>query len=631
MATFQLSPGVVTNEIDLTTIVPGVGTTEGAYCGDFQWGPINQIITVTDEADLVSRFHKPDSNTFESFFSAANFLQYSNNLKVVRSANTSAAKNATGDANGVLIQNEDSYLSTYYNGEGSVGEWAAKYAGSLGNSLKVSLCPSANAFQGTLVATANVTSGNTTVIFSANTQTDATRPLKAGDLLKIGSYGAVQVVSFSGNNVTVNTGSLFTTSTAQTAVGLWAYASEFESAPGTSDYALRTNGSNDELHVIVIDEDGAFTGYANTVVEKFGFVSKASDAKNNDGTTNYYRDVILNRSSYVYWMDHPAGGTNWGSLANGTTFTPVNAPSTVSLGGGVYDPSTTANRILGYDKFLNADEVDISLIISGNADATLGTYLIQSLAERRKDCVVFLSPSKSSVVDNHGREQDDVITFRNTLPSSSYAFLDSCWKYQYDKYNGVYRWVPMNGDIAGLAARTDKERDPWFPIAGFNRGQIKNVTRISWMPNQANRDELYKKGINPVCTFPGEGTILYGDKTLLSKPSAFDRLNVRRLFIILEKSIARAAKYTLFEFNDAFTRAQFVNMIEPFLRNVKGRRGIYDFKVVCSEINNPPVVIDRNEFVGDIYIKPARSINYITLNFVAVGSGVVFEEVVGKF
>lgn len=630
MPTFMLSPGVQTTEIDLTGIVPSVGTTEGAFAGDAAWGPINKIITLADEADLVNRFHKPDANTYESFFTAANFLQYSNNLKFVRAANVSAVLNATSNGTGLLIQNEESYISDYYDGSGSTGEWAAKYAGSLGNSLKIATCPSSNVFEGTLAATANVGIGNTTVQFSANAQVDAQRALRVGDLLEIGSFGAVKIVSLSGNTATVNTSAFFTSNlSAQTATGIWAYASEFESAPGTSTYATRTNGSNDEMHVIVIDEDGQFTGQANTVVEKFGFVSKASDARNNDGTTNYYRDVILNRSKYVYWLDHPSAGTNWGNPAAGTTFTPVNYPTYASFGGGVSASPTVAQRMTAYDLFRNADEVDVSLVLAGPADATLITYLIQSLAEYRKDCVVFCSPSKASVVDNAGNEQDAVIAFRNTLPSSSYAFLDSSWKYQFDKYNGVYRWVPMNGDIAGLAARTDKERDPWFPIAGFNRGQIKNVTKISWMPNQTNRDEIYKKGINPICTFPGEGTILYGDKTLLSKPSAFDRLNVRRLFIILEKAIAKAAKYTLFEFNDQFTRAQFVNMVEPFLRDVKGRRGVYDFKVVCNETNNTPVVIDRNEFVGDIYIKPARSINFITLNFVAVGTGVVFEEVTG--
>ena len=257
--------------------------------------------------------------------------------------------------------------------------------------------------------------------------------------------------------------------------------------------------------------------------------------------------------------------------------------------------------------------------------------MIGSVAEARKDCLVFLSPRRDDVVDVPGSERANITTFRNLLTSSSYAVIDSSWKYQYDKYNDVYRYVPMNGDTAGLCVRTDTERDPWFSPAGFNRGQIKNVIRLSFNPTKAERDELYKIGVNPVVTFPGEGTILFGDKTLLAKPSAFDRINVRRLFIVLEKAIAKAAKFSLFEFNDEFTRAQFVALVEPFLRDVQGRRGIYDFRVVCDETNNTGEVIDRNEFIGDIYIKPARSINFIQLNFVAVRTGVAFDEVVGKF
>jgi len=286
--------------------------------------------------------------------------------------------------------------------------------------------------------------------------------------------------------------------------------------------------------------------------------------------------------------------------------------------------------VTAYDLFDPAESVDINLVVSGPADATVATSLI-SMAETRKDCLVFLSPTKANCVDNAGDEVTDIKTYRDTLTSTSYAVLDANWKYQYDKYNDVYRWVPLNGDIAGLCARTDLERDPWFSPGGLNRGIIKNSIKLAWNPTKTNRDDLYVKGINPIVTFQGEGTVLFGDKTLLAKPSAFDRINVRRLFIVLEKAIARAARFSLFEFSDQFTRASFVNLVEPFLRDVQGRRGIYDFRVVCDESNNTPEVIDRNEFVGDIYIKPARSINFIQLNFVAVRTGVSFDEVVGKF
>ncbi len=275
-----------------------------------------------------------------------------------------------------------------------------------------------------------------------------------------------------------------------------------------------------------------------------------------------------------------------------------------------------------------------SLILGGDGNLTKSVHIINNIAEVRKDCIAVISPRRSDVVNNSGyvgKDVDDTITYRNSLPSSSYAVLDSGYKYIYDKYNDIYRYVPLNGDTAGLMVRTDNERDPWFSPAGFNRGQVKNVIKLATNPTKGQRDQLYKSGINPVVTFPGQGTVLFGDKTLLAKPSAFDRVNVRRLFIVLEKAIATAAKFTLFEFNDEFTRAQFRNLVEPFLRDVQGRRGIYDFRVVCDESNNTPEVIDRNEFVGDIYVKPARSINFIQLNFVAVRTGVEFSEIVGNF
>lgn len=559
---FQLSPGVNVSEIDLTTIVPSVATSIGAFAGPFAWGPIGEIITISDEVRLVDRFGNPDSNNYEYWFSAANFLAYTSNLKIVRAVNITTTRNATanGANNVALIKNEDDYLDNYSSGNTIYGIAAARYAGVIGNTLKVS------------VADANTYSG-------------------------------------------------------------WTYASQFTSSPGTSTYVSNKGGTFDEVHVIVIDEDGLFTGTRGTVLEKFGFVSKASDAKDDSGNGNYYKQVLQNKSKYIYWTSHPttlSTGTSWGSTANNTAFANLTANVTVSLSGGVDGTISTANVVTAYDYFSNAESVDISLIVSGPADATIATALTTT-AETRKDCVVFLSPQKTNVVDNSGSETTAVVAYRNTLTSSSYAVLDSNWKYQYDKYNDVYRYVPMNGDVAGLCARTDQERDPWFSPGGLNRGIIRNVIKLAWNPTKTNRDDLYIKGINPIISIQGEGTVLFGDKTMLSKPSAFDRINVRRLFIVLEKAIARAARFSLFEYNDQFTRAQFVALVEPFLRDVQGRRGITDFRVVCDESNNTGEVIDRNEFIGDIYIKPARSINFIQLNFVAVRTGVSFDEVVGKF
>ena len=559
---FQLSPGVNVSEIDLTTIVPSVATSIGAFAGPFAWGPINEIITISDEVRLATRFGNPSSTNYEYWFSAANFLAYTSNLKIVRAVNISTTRNATanGANNVALIRNEEDYQENFTSGNTVYGVVAARYAGEIGNTLKVSLC-------------------------DANTYTG------------------------------------------------WAFASQFTSAPGTSTYVSNKGGANDEIHLVVVDEDGLFTGTRNTVLEKFAFVSKASDAKDDSGNNNYYKEVLQNKSEYIYWMSHPTtvtGNIAFGAAAAANTFQLLTANVTVSLSGGVDGAITTANVVTAYDSFDNAESVDISLVVSGPADQTLADSLI-SMAETRKDCMVFLSPEKADCVDNAGSETTDIVAYRNTLTSSSYAVLDSNWKYQYDKYNDVYRWIPLNGDIAGLCARTDQERDPWFSPGGLNRGIIRNVIKLAWNPTKTNRDDLYVKGVNPIVSFQGEGTVLFGDKTLLSKPSAFDRINVRRLFIVLEKAIARAARFSLFEYNDQFTRAQFVALVEPFLRDVQGRRGITDFRVVCDESNNTGEVIDRNEFIGDIYIKPARSINFIQLNFVAVRTGVSFDEVVGKF
>jgi hypothetical protein len=414
----------------------------------------------------------------------------------------------------------------------------------------------------------------------------------------------------------------------------WPYRSQFTANTGTSSYVSNVGGANDEVHIVVVDEDGLWSGTSGTVLEKYAFVSKASDARDDSGNSNYYKNVVSSKSKYVWWVAHPAtanlsSGTAWGSTANATSFKTTTANVEYSLSSGADGTVGTSQITTAWDNFKNAESIDISLCVTGTGNSTIAGYVISNIVESRKDCVAFLSPEKTDVVDNAGNEAADVTAYRDTLTSSSYAVLDSGYKYQYDKYSDVYRWIPLNGDIAGLCVRTDNERDPWFSPGGMNRGIIKNVIKLAWNPTKTDRDTLYQKGVNPVVSFPGEGTVLFGDKTMLSKPSAFDRINVRRLFIVLEKAIARAARFSLFEFNDQFTRAQFVSLVEPFLRDVQGRRGITDYRVVCDETNNTGEVIDRNEFVGDIYIKPARSINFIQLNFVAVRTGVSFNEVVG--
>lgn len=627
---YQLSPDVVAREFDLTTYVPGVGTTEGAFVGNFTWGPLEEIVTVSSESELENRLGKPDVNTFVSYFTSANFLAYARNLKLVRANANSKTAVANTTSGSVTIKNETHYEEAYYDGSGTYGSWAARYPGELGNSLKVSICPSSNAYESTHSLTANATAGTNTIVFTDVVSNDTVRQAVVGDYINIDSQGDLLVTAVSGNTVTVNT-SITSNATSANVVSKWYYADEFEQAPSTSDYVSSRGGSGDEMHVIVIDEDGKFSGVPNTVLEKFAFVSKASDAQASSGVSSYYREVIKNTSQYIWWMDHQTGGTNWGTASQTTTFTPVNNTEYTSLAGGEDAAPSTSHVVTAYNLFKNIEEVDISLVMTGAWGQTVVTHVINNICEYRKDCVAIVSPERSDVVQNEGDEPTDVIAYRNNLPSSSYGIMSDNWKYQFDRFNNVYRFVPDNGDIAGIMVRSDEDTDPWFSPAGLNRGQVKNVQKMAWSANKTERDELYKKGINSIVTFPGEGTVLWGDKTLLAKPSAFDRINVRRLFIVLRKAISKAARYTLFEQNDRFTRAQFVAMIEPYLRDVQGRRGIYDFRVVCDESNNTGVVIDRNEFIGDIYIKPAKSINFITLNFVAVGTSVAFEEVVGQY
>ena len=621
---FQLSPGVNVTEIDLTTVVPAVAATGGCIAGEYAWGPIMERKLLGNEDSLANMFGKPNNKTAISFYTAANFLAYGNNLQVVR-VEQEGQLNASTDGAGVLIKNDEDWENNFEGGQNIVADryFAAKHAGAIGNSLKVSICASANAFEHTQTVS---------TVGTALTLTDANDFIAVGSLIISG--GETKIVTAVDSSGATLDSAFEADLTAEEVTVQWEYATSFDGAPGTSPYAEKRGAVNDEIHIAVIDEDGEISGTKGQVIEVFPFVSKAPGALNADGSTNAYKNVIERRSNWIRWVDHDMGSNDWDvAAAAGVDYntTAINVASTWSLDGGSDgNEATDAQFITGYDMFANAEEVDVSLVLGGAANQTIALHLI-AIAESRLDCVVFLSPEFADCVNNAGSEAADIVEFRNKLPSTSYAFLDGNWKYQYDKYNDVYRWVPFNGDVAGLVVRATDTRDAWWSPAGFNRGQIKNVVKTAWSPSKTFRDELYKNGINPILTFPGEGCILFGDKTLLAKPSAFDRINVRRLFIVLEKAIATAAKYSLFEFNDQFTRSQFRNLVEPFLRDVQGRRGIYDFRVVCDETNNTGEVIDRNEFIGDIYIKPARSINFIQLNFVAVRTGVDFSEVVGQF
>lgn len=855
---FQLSPGVNVSEIDLTTVVPAVATSDGAFAGVFRWGPIGERVLVDSENQLIRRFAKPTNFNPETWFTAANFLSYANRLWISRAGNTSGstpwlvvtgntAVNAYTTANATALQaievgmyvtqstnsavvaaGEGAYvlskntsavvlsknpstngsLSLYFgrpetvytavafdsNTAASNGvvanlinqvvrneehyvtkdgtfdvdiTYVAKYPGALGNSLRIGVCDNSTSFQSNIAvsnstidtdiefrvgsnvafvmfsgasnASANdvsvqmsigdqilagnasiglqymqvtgMTVSNTYVLngsvtpnasitgtsddVNSNTGfiTVANHPFSNGETVVYANAAGNSVIAglISGTNYYIvdanTTGFKLSTAPFGTPVSItaatnsyatfvsntnvlrvhfedpyrlrenyvsntvqrnWEFFNVVETAPGQSEWqAFNGNTSaHDELHVVVVDEDGLFSGTPGTILETFKGLSRATDAKTVDGSSNYYKDVINQVSEYVWWAnDRSQAVSNTGlNLTSSTATAPMS--SNFSCGADGFNESSATLSIVGaaYDLFQSAEDIDISLVLQGKpiggttvvngqtiTKYQLANYLIDNIAEPRKDCIVLISPDKDTVLNNLGNEATSVKNWRGAVRSSSYAVMDSGYKYQYDRYNDLYRWVPLNGDIAGACVRTDNTNDAWWSPAGYNRGQIKNIIKLAWNPRKSERDVIYSNGINPVVTSPGQGTVLFGDKTLQAKPSAFDRINVRRLFIVLEKAISTAAKYSLFEFNDAFTRAQFKNLVTPYLRNVQGRRGITDFMVICDDTNNTPSIVDSNQFVGDIYIKPARSINFIQLNFVAVPSGVQFSEVVGKF
>ena len=663
---FLVSPGVQVKEIDLTNVIPAVATSIGAIAGAFEKGPVSSIVNISSEEELVEIFGKPKttSNQFETWFSAANFLKYTDTLKVVRAG--SGHVNA-GANSGILIRDLDHYDASFSTGQGSHGEWTARTAGTWGNALRVEICPSATAFEQDL-STNNLVDGAISLGATTVTVDDADASgyaFNVGDLISfysdttnlvsIDDYNEYEVVSISSEVLTVRLKDDPAGAGIQTAIAdnskikrRWKYADLFTGAPGTSDYNTNAGrGSGDELHVVVADATGAITGYdtdvagqrTSSVIETFGFMSKNSNAKSPQGDSIYYPDVIRAKSNYIYWTDHISAGSNWGTDTT-TTYTAVTTTTIDSLTGGTDDLAVTAGELeLAYDKFKDSESEDINLVIGGPSSLVADTKtgmdthntMIQALVETRKDCVGFVSPYRSAVVGvtTSTKQAQNVEKAAQALPSSSYMVMDSGYMYMYDKYNDVYRHVPLNGSVAGLCANTDLVADPWFSPAGYNRGTIRGAIKLAFNPDKADRDRLYPARVNPVVNFPGIGVTLFGDKTMQTKPSAFDRINVRRLFLVLEKAIATASKYQLFEFNDEFTRAQFRNMVEPFLRDVQGRRGITDFLVKCDSSNNTGSVIDRNEFVADIFVKPARSINFITLNFVATRTGVAFSEVGG--
>ena len=659
---FQVSPGVQVQEIDATNVIPAVSGSTGAYCGYFGWGPSEEVTTVSSGKGLVESFGEPANTDIaaEHFYPAANFLDYGIDLKVVRIATTSMVNATTTSGQSLLVKNLTHYRDNYNTGAASVGSYAARYAGVLGNSLKISACGGASAFAATTVTTTNgtssilgtsieVTLGEKFIVGDIITAigNDTTRYKISAITFDSGATGEATITLAQEDDSTQ--GLAAAVSSSANISREWEFAQLFNKAPGTSTYASSRSsaGVTDEMHIVVLDEDGLISGTPGTVLETYENLSKALDAKDEFGSTNYYVTVLENKSEYVYWMDHSTTMSSAGSDAAGVTFGTGTLPDSDSFSNGADgNQPTTGQKITAWNThFGSADNQDISLLISGTnqaddgsgsavttrAEATSYYNQLMNIAEDRKDCVVFFSPIKSDVVDSGVAGATNVKATADTLNSSSYASMSSNWLYQYDRYNDRYVYIPDNGSVAGLCARTDYTNDAWYSPAGYNRGQIFGVTKLAFNPTKADRDTLYKARVNPVVTFPGQGTLLFGDKTLIANDgSAFSRINVRRLFIVLEKAISTAAKFQLFEFNDSFTRANFRSAVEPFLRTVQGRRGIYDFSVICDETNNTAGVIDASQFVASIFIKPARSINFINLTFVASRSGVDFEEVYGS-
>ena len=571
------SPAIVVKEVDLSGVVPNVQSTTGAIVGNFRWGPVEQATLIDNEASLAATFGTPTDSNAVDFLSAAYFLKYSSSLQTVRMVGTNAT-NARDTVAGStpLVKNSTNFDNTEAALDSAGNVFIAKYPGILGNSLKISFCP------------------------------------VSGD-----SSGAAE---------------------ADSAFDAWTYKSSFDGSPRSSNWALTQGAKNDEMHVVVVDEDGLISGTRGTVLETFGYVSLASNAKTPEGASNYIKDVINNKSSYIYLAGFGSGF-------------PSSAGTTMTSGENFYDASndanvtrsfdsganggalTTGNFATGYGLVSDKDTVTVDFLIAPAVNThtnhvTIVNDLVTIASSTRKDCVVTASPAREKVIGT-ATPNTDIASSTFDYTGSSYLIKDNNWLKVYDKYNDKYRFIPAASSTAGLMAATDLNAAPWFSPAGSRRGAYLGITGLAYNPTKAERDTLYKASINPVANIPGEGVLLFGDKTNLLRPSAFDRINVRRLFLVLERAISLAARNVLFEFNDEFTRAEFVNIVEPFLREVQGRRGITDFRVVCDETNNTPAVVDRNEFIATIFIKPARSINYVTLNFVAVRTGVEFEEVVG--
>ena len=641
----QTSPGIIVQERDFTNSrLQETITNVGAIAGPFTKGEVGVAKLITTEKELVETFGKPTADNYEYWFTASEFLNYGGNLQVARIGSNAAGflTNAnSGGVTSVSIENESDY-EVNFEGASQTYKFAAKTPGTWGNALQVASID-AGADQILTLASgvafaqgATVTDGSATgKAYEANTAdtTKVTVVLDAGSV-KFAKNGTV-----GGQNVE----SVTTWYDQQYAVAGLIKWNAIAPRPGTSPYAADRSGSKDEMHFVVIDKTGGITGTSNSILEKILYVSKAPDAKTTEGEGNFFKNVIKGRSKYVYVTAYEDtevyAAASAVDIVDGSTSADdfkLYGPKSYTLSAGTnYQNYNVGNETQTYlDVFTDTETLVIDYILSGPTTLAKANSLI-NLANTRKDCIAFVSPQRSDVIgsdaSNAAAQADNVVDFFESISdSSSYAVFDNNYKYIYDRFNDTYRWIPCNADMAGLCVNTTEVAEPWYSPAGFNRGNLRNAIKIAFNPNQEQRDDLYAKRVNPIVSFPGQGIVLFGDKTALRSPSAFDRINVRRLFLILEKTIKDFSKSVLFELNDTTTRTNFTTQVNNYMRDIQARRGMTDFLVVADESNNTPDVIDRNEFVADIYIKPARSINFITLTFVATRTGVSFDEVVGR-
>ena len=666
------SPGVSIKEVDLTATVNVADQNIGVIAIAAQKGPTDEVTYIASERELVDIFGGPDEYNYESWFAAATVIQYGGIAAIIRpaggepsSGSDLALRTANVDTDGttdgaILINNQADYEENY----ATTNAWvfAGKYAGTFHNGITVAMVDvgahqeltvnvsgSAPAV-GDYVKVDGVAAGNVYSISGSGATTKIQITLENTTVRFAGtgslkSHGGTVI----GSIVSLDSNDVYSTKEYMTGKKWVSIAPQ----PGTSPYTNARGGKFDEFHMALIDTDGNVTGNPGTLIETFTFLSKAKDSKNAEGTVSYWRKVLELKSQYIYGgedalaqaaditaIDSSAGSASTGAIGNNaasTVFPVFNKIISQKLGAGAdYDWAGSSATIeaqveASYDLVQDPEEFgDIDFLVPGKISSTVASKLI-SIAESRRDCVAVISPLRSNVVNSNTstKKTDAVVDFFNTINSSSYAIFDSGYKYIYDKYNDTYRYVPCAADVAGLCISSTINSETWFSPAGYNRGNLRNATKLAYSPRQAERDRLYTARVNPIVSFPGQGVVLFGDKTGLSSPSAFDRINVRRLFIELEKNIARFSKFQLFEINDELTRSSFKGAVDPYLRNVQGRRGIYDFLVVCDDSNNTPDVIDRNEFQAEIYIKPARSINFITITFVATRTGVSFNELIG--